>query len=63
MASIGSVVIHSGQKWINQVSGTQPVWGVKKSSRDDESAKSPKGKGLQKNFDEMLKDEIKRKKF
>ena len=33
---IGSEVIYSGEKWINAVRGTQPVWGLQKSKANDE---------------------------
>lgn len=31
-----SEVIYSGEKWINAVKGTQPVWGLQKSKAKDE---------------------------
>ena len=56
MADIGSTVIYMGKQWNNQVRGTQPVWGVKKSNTDDEktqnSLKTPKKK-----FKELLQIE------
>lgn len=33
---IGIEVIYSGEKWINAVKGTQPVWGLQKSKANDE---------------------------
>lgn len=36
MMPIGSEVIYSGEKWINAVRGTQPVWGLQKSKANDE---------------------------
>lgn len=36
MMPIGSEVIYSGEKWINAVKGTQPVWGLQKSKANDE---------------------------
>ena len=36
MMPIGSEVIYSGEKWINAVRGTQPVWGLQKSKENDE---------------------------
>ena len=36
MMPIGSEVIYSGEKWINAVKGTQPVWGLQKSKAKDE---------------------------
>ena len=33
---IGSEVIYSGEKWINAVKRTQPVWGLQKSKAKDE---------------------------
>lgn len=35
MMPIGSEVIYSGEKWINAVKGTQPVWGLQKSKAKD----------------------------
>lgn len=37
MMPIGSTVIYDGKVWNNQVHGTQPVWGIKKSAANDES--------------------------
>lgn len=37
MTEIGSAVIYMGKQWNNQVYGTQPAWGLKKSSSDDEN--------------------------
>ena len=34
MMPIGSTVIYDGKVWNNQVHGTQPVWGIKKSASD-----------------------------
>ncbi|MCI7567453.1 MAG: hypothetical protein SPH83_10215 [Treponema sp.] len=36
MMPIGSEVIYSGEKWINAIRGTQPVWGLQKSKENDE---------------------------
>ena len=36
MMPIGSEVIYSGEKWINAVKRTQPVWGLQKSKAKDE---------------------------
>ena len=36
MMPIGSEVIYSGEKWINAVKRTQPVWGLQKSKANDE---------------------------
>ena len=36
MMPIGSEVIYSGEKWINAVKGTQPVWDLQKSKAKDE---------------------------
>ena len=40
MADIGSTVIYMGEQWNNQVRGTQPVWGIKKSNTDDEKTQT-----------------------
>ena len=36
MMPIGSTVIYDGKVWNNQVHGTQPVWGIKKSAANNE---------------------------
>lgn len=53
MADIGSTVIYMGKQWNNQVRGTQPVWGVKKSNTDDEKTQTSK-KSDKKTFQELL---------
>ena len=53
MADIGSTVIYMGEQWNNQVRGTQPVWGVKKSNTDDEKTQTSK-KSDKKTFQELL---------
>ena len=53
MAEIGSTVIYMGEQWNNQVRGTQPVWGVKKSNTDDEKTQTSK-KSDKKTFQELL---------
>ena len=53
MADIGSTVIYMGKQWNNQVRGTQPVWGVKKSNTDDEKTQTPQ-KSDKKIFKELL---------
>lgn len=53
MAEIGSTVIYMGEQWNNQVRGTQPVWGVKKSNTDDEKTQTSK-KSDKKTFIELL---------
>ena len=53
MAEIGSTVIYMGEKWNNQVRGTQPVWGVKKSNTDDEKTQTSQ-KSDKKTFEELL---------
>ena len=55
MADIGSTVIYMGEQWNNQVRGTQPVWGVKKSQANDEINHF---KNLKKTFSELLKETI-----
>ena len=53
MADIGSTVIYMGKQWNNQVHGTQPVWGVKKSNTDDEKTQTPQ-KSDKKTFKKLL---------
>ena len=53
MAEIGSTVIYMGEQWNNQVRGTQPVWGVKKSNTDDEKTQTSK-KSDKKTLQELL---------
>lgn len=53
MADIGSTVIYMGEQWNNQVRGTQPVWGIKKSNTDDEKTQTSK-KSDKKTFQELL---------
>lgn len=53
MADIGSTVIYMGEQWNNQVRGTQPVWGVKKSNTDDEKTQTSQ-KSDKKTFEELL---------
>ncbi|MCR5762431.1 MAG: hypothetical protein K6G00_03520 [Treponema sp.] len=53
MMPIGSTVIYDGKVWNNQVHGTQPVWGVKNSAADDETAKQTVNKN-QKSFSDYL---------
>lgn len=53
MADIGSTVIYMGEQWNNQVRGTQPIWGVKKSNTDDEKTQTSQ-KSDKKTFEELL---------
>ena len=53
MAEIGSTVIYMGEQWNNQVRGTQPIWGVKKSNTDNEKTQTSK-KSDKKTFQELL---------
>ncbi len=54
---IGSTVIYDGKIWNNQFHGTQPVWGVKNSAADDETAKQTVNKN-QKSFSDYLFENI-----
>ena len=59
MMPIGSEVIYSGEKWINAVRGTQPVWGLQKSKANNELNNSDTittNNSLKKNFAEYLKE-------
>lgn len=58
MMPIGSEVIYSGEKWINAVKGTQPVWGLQKSKANDElnNSNSSQTHSNKKNFAEYLKE-------
>ena len=60
MMPIGSEVIYSGEKWINAVKGTQPVWGLQKSKANDELNNSdtiaPNNSLKKKTFAEYLKE-------
>lgn len=57
MDKIGSTVIYMGTQKINQVQGTQPVWGVKNISAEDE--KTPDStKSEKKSFAELLNEEL-----
>ena len=61
MDKIGSTVIYVGNQWTNQIQGTQPVWGVKKVSVDDE--KTPNStKSEKKSFAELLDEELEKQK-
>ena len=61
MDKIGSTVIYMGNQWTNKVQGTQPVWGVKKVSADDE--KTPDStKSEKKSFAELLNEELENQK-
>ena len=55
---IGSEVIYSGEKWINAVKGTQPVWGLQKSKANDElnNSKSSQTHSNKKTFAEYMKE-------
>lgn len=61
MDKIGSTVIYMGTQKINQVQGTQPVWGVKNISAEDE--KTPDStKTEKKSFAELLNEELENQK-
>lgn len=58
MMPIGSEVIYSGEKWINAVKGTQPVWGLQKSKANEElnNSDSSQTHSNKKTFAEYLKE-------
>lgn len=58
MARIGSRVIWMGEVWkIYMINATQPVWGVKKSSADDEETLGGMTE-KKKSFAEYLKEAL-----
>ena len=59
MDKIGSTVVYMGTQRSSQVQGTQPVWGVKNISAEDE--KTPDStKSEKKSFAELLNEELKK---
>ena len=57
MMPIGSTVIYDGKVWNNQVHGTQPVWGIKKSAANDETVNQYINKN-RKSFSDYLFENI-----